>query len=274
MYKYKTLIVEKTGEAMTVSMNRPQIMNALNNELLLEMRDLLGKLRYDLETRFVIFTGAGKVFTSGVDFSPASMQSRYSNPELPNERIWQCFGHDFMRAMENLEQITIAAVNGAAIGGGLCIAMNCDFRIAAENAIFGIPEANLGIFYTWGATPRLTALIGPAKAKELIMTCDPISAQEAWRIGLVNKVVPGIQLMESCRELIAKLATKGPLALRICKKQVNVASLAKVNDLYPLEAEIVEAIMRSGQAEEGARAFMEKRAPVFKDPALNLSPGD
>lgn len=271
---YETLIVEKSGEVMTVSLNRPQIMNALNNELMLEMRDLLGKLRYDLETRFVIFTGAGKVFSSGVDFSRASMQSRYSHPELPNERIWQCFGHDFMRAMENLEQITIAAVNGAAIGGGLCIAMNCDFRIAAENAIFGVPEANLGIFYTWGATPRLTALIGPAKAKELIMTCDPIDAREAWRIGLVNKVVPDIQLMESCGELVAKLATKGPLALRICKKQVNVASLAKLNDLYPLEPEIVEAIMRSGQAEEGARAFMEKRAPVFKDTAVNLSLAD
>ena len=271
---YDTLIVENSGEVMTVSLNRPQIMNALNNELMLEMRDLLGKLRYDLKTRFVIFTGTGRVFSSGVDFSRASMQSRYSNPELPNERIWQCFGHDFMRAMENLEQITIAAVNGAAIGGGLCIAMNCDFRIAAENAIFGIPEANLGIFYTWGATPRLTALIGPAKAKEMIMTCDPIDAPEAWRIGLVNKVVPDAKLMESCRELIAKLAGKGPLALRICKKQVNAASLARLSDLYPLEPEIVEAVMRSGQAEEGARAFMEKRAPVFKDSALNLSIGD
>jgi enoyl-CoA hydratase len=152
--------------------------------------------------------------------------------------------------------------------------MNCDFRIAAENAIFGVPEANLGIFYTWGATPRLTALIGLAKAKELIMTCDPIGAQEAWRIGLVNKVVPDGKLMESCRELVAKLSTKGHLALRICKKQVNAASLAKLSDLYPIEPEIVEAIMRSGQAEEGARAFMEKRAPVFKDSAFNLSLGD
>jgi enoyl-CoA hydratase len=268
---YKTLIVDKAGGVMTVSLNRPRIMNALNNELMLEMRDLLAALRSDLETRFVIFTGAGKVFSSGVDFSRESMLSRYSNPELPNERIWQCFGHDFMRAMENLEQITVAAINGAAIGGGLCIAMNCDFRIAAESAILGIPEANLGIFYTWGATPRLTALIGPAKAKELIMTCDPIGAEEAWRIGLVNKVVADDKLMESCRELVDKLAAKGPLALRICKKQVNAASLARLSDLYPLEPEIVEAVMRSGQAEEGARAFMEKRQPHFTDVPLNIS---
>jgi enoyl-CoA hydratase/carnithine racemase len=262
---YRTLVVEKTGELMTVSLNRPQIMNALNTELMLEMRDLLAKLRCDMETRFVIFTGAGRAFSSGVDFTRAAMQSRYSNPELSNERLWQCFGHDFMRAMENLEQITVAAINGPAIGGGLCIAMNCDFRIAGESAIVGIPEANLGIFYTWGATPRLTALIGPAKAKELIMTCDPIGAQEAWRIGLVNKVVPDAKLMDACKELVAKLAGKGPLALRICKKQVNVASLARLSDLYPLEPEVVEAIMRSGQAEEGARAFIEKRPPVFKD---------
>jgi enoyl-CoA hydratase/carnithine racemase len=269
---YKTLIVEQAGEVMTVSLNRTRLLNALNTELMLEMKDLLAKLRCDLKTRFVIFTGAGKAFSSGVDFSRASMEARYSNPELPNERIWQCFGHDFMRAMENLEQITVAAVNGAAIGGGLCLAMNCDFRIGAASSVYGIPEANLGIFYTWGATPRLTALIGPAKAKELIMTCDAIDAQEAWRIGLINKVVPDARLMDSCRELVAKLATKGPLALRICKKQVNVASLARVSDLYPLEPEVVEAIMRSGQAEEGARAFMEKRPPVFKDttPSINL----
>jgi len=267
---YENLIVEKSGELMTVSLNRPKIMNALNNQLMLELCDLLSKLRYDLTTRFIIFTGAGTTFSSGVEFSRVAIDERYSSPQMPNERLWQAFGHDFMRTMENLEQITVAAVNGASIGGGLCLAMNCDFRIAAENALFGIPEANLGIFFTWGATPRLTSLIGPANAKEMIMTCDLIDASEALRIGLVNKIVPEAELMQCCRQFIAKLATKGPLALRICKKQVNVASLANLNNLYPLETEIVEAVMRSGQPQDGANAFINKKVPVFKDDAINL----
>jgi len=262
--QYSTLLIEKTGNLMTVTFSRPEIMNALNKQIMLDLKSLFAELRADLKIRFVIFTGSGNAFSSGVEFTRKAMEERYASPDLPNERLWQLFGHDFMSTMESLEQVTIAAVNGPSIGGGLCLAMNCDFRIASEKAIFGIPEIDLGIFFTWGATPRLTALIGPVKAKELIMTGDPISAQEAYRIGLVNKVVPHDQLMKTCHELVQKIATKGPLAIRICKKQVNAASLAKMADLYPLEPELVEEVMISGQAEEGARAFIEKRKPEFK----------
>jgi enoyl-CoA hydratase len=270
--KYEALLVEKTGDLMTVTFNRPQILNAMNKQMMLELGDLLGELKHDQQTRFVIFTGAGKAFTAGVEFSRQAMRERYADPQLSNERMWQLFGHDFMHGMENLEQITVAAVNGAAIGGGLCVAMNCDFRIASDKAIFGIPEAALGLFYTWGATPRLTCLIGPAKAKEMIMTCDPIDAVEAHRIGLANTIVPHDQLMPACQKLVDKIRSKGPLAIRICKKQVNAASIARMADLYPLEPELVEYIMASGQAEEGARAFIEKRTPDFKYnlPGLNL----
>jgi enoyl-CoA hydratase/carnithine racemase len=260
---YETLIVEKSDDLMTVTFNRPKILNAVNKRMILEIKDLLGKLRSDLETRFIIFTGAGKAFSSGMEFSREVMQDHYDS-ELPNERLWQLAGHDFMRAMESLEQITIAAVNGASVGAGLCLAMNCDFRIASEKAFFSIPEVALGTFFTWGATPRLTCLIGPAKAKEMIMACDPVDAREAWRIGLANKVVPHEQLMPACLELVQKIRTKGPLSIRICKKQVNAASLAKMADLYPLEPELVEYIIFSGEGEEGARSFIERRAPEFK----------
>jgi enoyl-CoA hydratase/carnithine racemase len=268
--KYETLTVEKSGDLMTVTFNRPKILNALNRQMMLDIKDVLAGLRSDLSTRFVIFTGAGRAFSAGVEFSKQAMSERYTDPRLSNERLWQLFGHEFMQAMESLEQVTIAAINGASIGGGLCLAMNCDFRIASEKAILGIPEAALGIFFTWGATPRLTCLIGPAKAKEMIMTCDPIDAQEARRIGLVNQVVPHDQLMPACLDLAQKIRTKGPLAIRICKKQVNAASLAKMADLYPLEPELVEYIMASGQAEEGARSFIEKRPPVFKSQQQNF----
>lgn len=263
--KYETLLVDKSGNTATVTLNRPDVMNALNMQVMLDLRDLFAELRADQETRFVIFTGAGRAFSAGVEFTQKAMDERYIRPELANERLWQLFGHDFMHTMENLEQVTIAAVNGAAMGAGLCLAMNCDFRIASEKALLGIPETNLGIFFTWGATPRLTALIGPAKTKEMIMACDNLSAREALTIGLVNKVVPAEQLMSSCHELVEKIATKGPLAVRMCKKIVNAASLSKMADLYPCEPELVERLMISDEVVEGIQAFLEKRPPRFTD---------
>lgn len=260
---YKTLLVERSGNMTTVTLNRPEILNALNAQIMLELKDLFAELRGDQKTRFVIFTGAGRAFSVGAEFTKKSMAERYARPELANERLWQLFGHDFMQTMESLEQVTIAAINGACVGAGLCLAMNCDFRIASENAVLGVPETNLGIFFTWGATPRLTALVGPARAKEMIMTCDNIDTHEALRIGLVNKVVPPEQLMSSCKELVQKIATKGPLATRITKKIVNAASLARMADLYPCEPELVERLMLSDEVNEGIQAFLEKRPPRF-----------
>jgi enoyl-CoA hydratase/carnithine racemase len=230
---------------------------------MLDLRNLLADLRTDQKTRFVIFTGAGRAFSCGLDFSKEAMSERHARPELASVRLWQLFAQDIWNALENLEQITIAALNGATIGAGLALAMTCDFRIASESAIFGVPEANLGIFFTTGATPRLTVLIGPSKAKEMIMTCDSIDAHEALRIGLVNKVVPSEELTNCCRELVEKLASKGPLALRISKKIVNAASLSRMADLYPLEPEVVEMLSLSRDVKEGAQAFAEKRPPRF-----------
>jgi len=261
--EYAHLVVDTSGSLMVVRLNRPERLNAINIRLALELKDLLGRLKGDLSTRFVIFTGEGKAFSCGVEFTREEMEKRYEKPELSNERLWQIFGQEFMHTMENLEQVTVAAVNGAAVGAGLCLAMNCDFRIASEKAVFGIPEANLGIFFTWGATPRLTALIGPAKAKEMIMTCDNVTAREAVAMGLANQVVPAGELMKTCEELVRKLEKKGPLALRICKKVVNAASLARMSDLYVCEPEIVERLMLSEDVKEGIAAFMEKRQPRF-----------
>jgi enoyl-CoA hydratase/carnithine racemase len=260
---YHNLIVETSGCLMVVTLNRPERLNAINLELMMELKQLMGELRADQETRFVIFTGAGTAFSCGVEFTDEEMKKRYSRPELANERLWQIFGQEFMHAMENLEQVTVAAVNGAAVGAGLCLAMNCDFRIASDAALFGIPEANLGIFFTWGATPRLTALIGPVKAKQLIMTCENISAQEAVAIGLVNKFVPQSELMGACRDLVKSMEARGPLALRICKKIINASSTARMADLYLCEPELVERLMLSEDVKEGIRAFLEKRPPRF-----------
>ena len=142
--------------------------------------------------------------------------------------------------------------------------MTCDFRIASEKAFFGIPETNVGIFYTWGCTPRLTALIGPAWTKDLIMTTRRIDAKEALSIGLVHRVVPEDRLMESAKELAGEIATKAPLAIRMTKKLVNASAAPNIGDIYLCEPEMVERLYLSRDPWEGANAFLERRKPLFK----------
>jgi len=259
---YKTLLVEKSGAVATVTLNRPEKRNAISGQMLADFLQLFAELRTDLDTRFVIFTGAGTAFSAGADLSErVDMESTPSLADMM--RLQQLTGHDFIRNLENLEQITIAAVNGYCLGAGLVLAMGCDFRIASENARFGVPEANIGLFFTWGSTSRLTRLIGPAKAKEMIMTCDPIDSQEALRIGLANKVAPADKLMDAVHEFIEKIASKGPLAIRMTKKLVNAATAASFGDLHICEPELVERLILSPEPIEGIRAFIEKRKPDF-----------
>ena len=142
--------------------------------------------------------------------------------------------------------------------------MTCDFRIAAEGATLGVPEANVGAFFTWGCTARLARLIGAAKTKELIMTCDAISAKEAMTIGLVNKVVPAVDLMNSTYQLINKIAGKGPLAIRMTKKIINASMMTSFGDIFICEPELVERVALSGETTEGMKAFVEKRPPKFR----------
>jgi enoyl-CoA hydratase/carnithine racemase len=257
---YETLLVEKTDTTSVVTLNRPAKLNAINAKMMAELAQLLTELKEDVNTKFVIFTGAGKAFTGGADIAgrqSGGLEYAYV------QRLAQLRGHDLIRNLENLEQITIAAVNGFSLGAGLVIAMGCDFRIASTNAVFGIPEANVGIFFTWGCTPRLVSLVGPAKAKEMIMTCDMMDAEEAFRVGLVNKVVPPEQLMEAAHELVGKVGSKAPLAVRMAKKIVNAAAAPGFGNLYLCEPELVERLYLSQDPAEGARAFQEKRPPRF-----------
>jgi len=262
--EYQTLLVEKTPPLVTVTFNRPARLNAFNLEMIQEVMRLCSELREDVDTRCVIFTGAGRAFSAGIDLSGrGGPPPEDPFPHYTEARMGQLLGHDFMRALEGLEQITIAAVNGLALGGAFSVCMACDFRIASENAGFGIPEANVGLFFTWGCTPRLVSLIGPAKAKELIMTCDIIDAAEAQAIGFVNKVVPAERLMETARELAAKIISRSPLAIRLTKKIANAAAAPNIGDLYICEPELVERLYLSGDPAEGANAFLEKKKPRF-----------
>jgi len=260
---FKTIIVEKSGRTATVTLNRPDKLNAMNSQMIEEFNTLFQELKEDDQTRCVIFTGAGRAFTAGIDLNSMAAEAGDSVSVETSGRVQQLWGHDFVRSLENIEQITIAAINGLAVGGGVVISMSCDFRIASEKARLGVVETNVGIFFTWGCTPRITALLGPAKAKELIMTGDIIDAEKALRIGLVNQVVPHDQLMITVKNLSEKIESKAPLAIRMTKKLVNASTAAGFGNTYLLEPELVERLYLSQDPAEGALAFKERRMPQF-----------
>lgn len=261
--RYHTLVLEKAPPLATLTLNRPDKLNALNEEMLQELGQLLAELRADTAVRFVIITGEGRAFSAGVDLSQRGGPAEKNGVRHDEARLEQLAVHDLIRSLENLEQVTIAAVNGYCLGGGLVLAMACDFIIAAQDAVFGVPEANVGIFFVWGASARLSRLVGPSRAKEMIMTCENVTAEQALAIGLACKVVPREQLMEAAQAMVDTIADKSPLAIRLTKKLVNAASAPGHGDVYLVEPELVELAHLLGHPAEGARAFRERRPPRF-----------
>jgi enoyl-CoA hydratase len=231
-----------------------------------EINQVLAGLRGDADTRFVILTGAGKTFTSGADMGARGATPPEAAQALSREqRLVQMASHDMIRTYLNLEQVTIAAVNGYCLGAGLVFAIESDFIIAAEDALMGVPETNVGIFYTWGSSARLSRLVGPMWAKHIIMTCENVTGEQAVQIGLAKQVVPNDKLMDAAWELIDKISSKSPLAIRLTKKLVNAYTASGRADLFVVEPELVERIHLSPDPIEGGRAFREKRPPKFSD---------
>jgi len=263
---FETLLVEKDGEIMKVALNRPRKLNAMNDVMLNELTELCKELRSDTSVRFMIITGAGEAFSAGADIGNAlEGAERIAAPPHEIARLQQLQGQELMQRLEKLEQITVAAVNGACIGAGLAVALACDFRIAAENAVFCVPETRVGIFFTWGCTARLVRLIGPTRAKEMIMTCDELYPREAMLWGLVNRVAPSQGLPGATHEFVDKIAKQGPLSIRMTKKIVDAYTLQGLGDTWSCEPELVERVFLSGEPMEGFSAFLEKREPKFKD---------
>ena len=270
---YETILVEKKGATMVITLNRPEKLNAMNGQMLEEIDQVLAELRRDTATRFVILTGAGRAFTAGADMGPRGAPPADTTQAVPEQQrllqvareqdMVQMAAHDRIRSYLNLEQITIAAVNGYCLGAGLVFATESDFIIAAEDALLGIPEANTGIFYTWGSSARLSRLVGPMWAKNMIMTSENVTGKQAVSIGLAVQAVPNDKLMDAAWELVDKIASKGPLAIRLTKKLVNAYTATGRGDLYVVEPELVGHLYVSGDPDEGGRAFREKRPPKF-----------
>lgn len=242
-----------------ITINRPKAMNALNGEVLDEIYAACTEVANDDAVKAVIVTGEGKAFVAGADIAQMNQLDSIGGRNLIAK------GHKVMNYIESIEKPFIAAVNGFALGGGCELSMACDIRIASEKAKFGQPEVNLGIIPGFGGSLRLPRLVGKGMAKYLIMTADMINAEEALRIGLVEKVVAPEELMSTCEELAKKIMSKAPIAIAIAKTTINNGYDADFRTASALEIEAFTSSFGSQDKTEGMTAFLEKRPAEFKN---------
>ncbi len=256
----KNLLMEVENEVAVVTINRPKSLNALNSETLAEINELFTEIEKRKDIRVVILTGSGeKSFVAGADIS------EMVNASSQEGRIMGMLAYEAFSKIENVPQVVIAAVNGFALGGGCELAMSCDIRVAAENAKFGQPEVGLGILPGFGGTQRLPRLVGKGRAKELIFTTDMIDANEAYRIGLANKVVKQEELLDTCKEMAAKMLSKGSFAITLAKQAINVGTETDLASGLQLEANLFGLAFSTGDKKEGMTAFLEKRKADLTD---------
>jgi enoyl-CoA hydratase len=254
---YETLLLEKHGAVALVTINRPDKLNALNIKTREEGAALLEELAHDDSVRVVVFTGAGeKSFVAGADIAEFEGRTAHTQRSV-------MLGRSLFTAFDNFPKPVIAMINGFCLGGGCELALACDLRIASDKARLGQPEINLGIIPGGGGTQRLTRLVGEGKAMELILTGDMIDAPTAHSIGLVNMVVPHEELKDKTMALAAKIAEKSPIALRMAKESVRIASRSNLDEGLRREIDLFALCFASEDKEEGVKAFMEKRKPVF-----------
>lgn len=250
----ETIILEKEEGIAILTFNRPDAMNALNNQTRAEFGQVMQELADDDEIRVIILTGAGKAFVAGSDIKEFNQTTPFAAHNI--KRLGQI--------CESMPKPVIAAVNGFCLGGGCEIAMGCDIIIASEKAKFGQTEANVGVIPGGGGTQRLPRLIGVCRAKELIFTGNIIRADEADRIGLVNRVVPLEELMPAAREMAKQIATKSPAVLKLAKEAINRGMNTTLESGLAYERELYSLSLSLEDKTEGVTAFIEKRNPVFK----------
>ncbi len=256
---YVNLLIDIADGIAQVTINRPKALNALNSETIAELQQAFSALEQDALVEVVILTGSGsKSFVAGADISQMQEINALEAREFAKK------GQEALKTIENLSKPVIAAVNGFALGGGCELAMACDIRLASDNAKFGQPEVNLGVIPGFAGTQRLSRLIGKGRAKELVYTGDTIDATEAYRLGLVNKVVAQDQLLEAARKMATKIASKGPVAVRLSKEAIDKGMEMDLDKASAYEAELFALCFASADQKEGMLAFLEKRPADFK----------
>ena len=252
-------VEQRDDGVAVVTLDRQDALNALNHETLEELRDRLRELAMDTAARVLVLTGAGeKAFAAGADIKEMTEMS------VLEGHAWGALGHECARLLESMPKPTLAAINGFALGGGCELALGCDIRYASENARIGQPEIQLAVIPGWGGTQRLARAVGPALAKDLILTGRSVDAAEALRIGLVSAVYPAAELMERVLETGASLAKKSAVALSAAKDATNRALQGDLAAGLSYEAILFAALFATEDQKEGMRAFAEKREPIFK----------
>lgn len=256
---FENLLIDRDGPVAVVTVNRPKVLNALNTQTLDELRRAILALKHDDSVRAVVLTGAGeKSFIAGADINELAVQT----PTTGREHAMA--GQHVLDLIEHMGKPVIAAINGYALGGGCELAMACTLRIAADTARLGQPEITLGIIPGYAGTQRLARIIGRGRALELLLTGDQISAQEAHRLGLVNRVVPAADLMRDARALAATLAAKAPVAVRYILEAVHKGLEMPFPQAQVFEATLFGLVASTEDMREGTKAFLEKRKPEFK----------
>lgn len=252
----KNIILEKEGKIALVTINRPKALNALNTETLNELDYVISEIESDNEVLAVVLTGAGKSFVAGADIS------EMKDKNVIEGRKFGILGNKVFRRLENLEKPVIAALNGFALGGGNELALSADIRIASTKAKFGQPEVGLGITPGFGGTQRLARVVGIGAAKELIFTAKIIGAEEAYRLGLVNKVVEPEVLLDEAKTLANTIANNAPIAVKLSKVAINKGLQTDIDTALSYESEVFGATFSTEDQKEGMSAFLNKSSLV------------
>jgi enoyl-CoA hydratase/carnithine racemase len=252
------VLYEKKDGIAYITLDRPKVLNALNTPTWIDLQRAFENAREDPSVRGVILTGAGdKAFIAGADIGELAHVDAYEAEESSR------FGQDVLNLIENLGKPVIAAINGFALGGGCETAMACTIRIAAEHAKFGQPEVKLGLLPGGGGTQRLPRLVGKGRALQLILTGETISAQEAWRIGLINEIVPAANLIARAEAILKQISANAPIAVKFSLEAANKGMETSQGEGLALEASYFGICAATEDKKEGTSAFLEKRAPQF-----------
>lgn len=256
---YQFLKLEKQDFIATITVSREKALNALNPDVLKEITRCFQGLSEDREVRCAILTGAGdKAFVAGADIAAMSTMTPAEASEFGK------LGHEAMSAVEDCKKPVIAAVNGFCLGGGLELALSCDFIYASERAKLGLPEVGLGLFPGWGGTQRLTRLLGKNRAKEVIFSGRMFTAEEAFRFGIVNRVCKPEDLINEARATAGEIAKKGPVGVSLAKRLMNDACNTNLDEGLANERKTFPECFKTEDVREGLKAFLEKRAAQFK----------